>query len=469
MAQLTATLLPHQEEALAWCVEHENDGCILADDMGLGKTVTTCAIMCTRPLRNLIVAPLALLDQWKTEIEKHTCGLMPVIYTGPKRMFPASVVDNTVVITNPETILSDFKKRRVDIYEQFDRLVVDEAHVYRNPKSKNFLAFKEIFAEHECTKIMLTGTPVCNKSEDLITMISLLNLEPYSDTEFWKNISIEDKITHLQEVRKNIIMRRTKEDVLSSKLPKKEVINVPINLESSDTYFREYTQLKELHITPVILKIMRMRQCVNDISLITNEYNEVSAKIEYIKDTVASLPEGDKVVIFSQWTTMLHHIQNHIPDVVSEMYHGKMTPEQKRNALERFKTDPDVRVMLMSLRSGSCGLNLCEANHVIIVEPYFNSAEEKQAIDRVYRIGQTKDVRVHKLYVPNTVESWIHRIQSFKGCVCDSILEDLPVADVIAQKDSTTESFHQFVQPQDPPNLVSANVQVPNGGGVSRT
>lgn len=462
MAHLTATLLSHQEEALEWCLMREKGGCILADDMGLGKTVTTCAVMCARVVPTLIIAPLALLDQWKSEIEKHANGLMPMIYQGAKRIFPAMVIDTTVVITNPETVLSDFKKGRVNAYTQFERIVLDEAHVFRNPKSKIFLAMKEIFSEHECNKILLTGTPVCNKSEDLITMITLLNLDPYSNTCFWDCLSIEDKITHLQEIRKNYMLRRTKEDILGSKLPKKEIITVPINLEESEMYLQEYTQLKQQHIKPVILKIMRLRQCVNDISLISDEYDEISAKLQYIKKTIASLPAGDKIVIFSQWTTMLHHIQKYIASEETLMYHGKMTTEEKNNALTRFKTDPSARVMLMSLRSGSCGLNLCVANHVVIVEPYFNAAEEKQAIDRVYRIGQTKDVYVHKLYVPNTVESWIHGIQSYKDCVCDSILDDQPVSTIAEKKNSKKESFDKFVLPTETQNLISAPLEEQN-------
>lgn len=449
MAELLATLLPHQDAALAWCLEREDDGCILADDMGLGKTVTTCALMCRRMMTTLIIAPLALLDQWKSEIEKHTAGLIPHIYHGSKRLFPANMQPGTVVITNPETVLGDSKRGAHALYSKFERVVVDEAHVYRNRKSKIYGALKDIMSEVECNKMLLTGTPVCNKTDDLITMVSLLNLGDFSELDFWSRISTEEKIEHLQNIRTNNILRRTKEEILAAKLPKKEIITVPITLDTPD--LREYTEMKQQWINPVILKIMRLRQCVNDISLIRNEYNQISAKLKYIKDTVTALPEGEKIVIFSQWTTMLHHAQAFISDsgMESVMYHGKMNNEQKNAALAKFKEDPNVRVMFMSLRAGSCGLNLCVANHVIMVEPYFNAAEEKQAIDRVYRIGQTKDVKVHRLYVPNTVESWIHSIQSYKTSISDSILNDLPVENVLERKTSTTESYHQFVTPTE--------------------
>lgn len=465
MVSLRATLLPHQEEGMAWCLEKEAAGCILADDMGLGKTVTTCAVLVSRKVPTLITAPLALLDQWKTELEKHTEGFRVMVYQGKDRFrHTATFTEYDIVVTNPESVLGDFKRGMVAAYEGFERVVIDEAHGMRNPRSKVQLAFRSMFDREDIRKILLTGTPICNNTDDIISLLGLLNLEVYSDPAFWKGTHIERRIEELHKVRRQVVLRRTKEEILAGSMPRKEVRNVAIELDRSELYSKEYNRIRARNIKPIIAKILRLRQCVNQVDLvhgdmskdpnIAGEYgdelpSEVSAKLVYIRDTVAQVPEGDKIVIFSQWTTMLHHIKRAIgEEIACEMHHGKMGAEEKRAAIERFKTDPAVKILLVSLRSGGCGLNLVVANHVILTEPYFNVAEEKQAIDRVYRIGQTKDVFVHRLYVPSTVESWIQQLQKMKATITDTVLEedsDTGADEIIEQKNIKLEMFQSLV------------------------
>lgn len=445
-------------------MEREVGGCILADDMGLGKTVTTCAVLVASPMRTIIVAPLSLVEQWKAEIAKHTEGLSVATYHGDNREMCS---ESDIVITNPESVLGDFKRGRAGEYESFQRLVVDEAHILRNPKSKIYEAISAVFGCQDngesVRKLFLTGTPVCNKSDDFIALMTLLNLDKYSYSEYWRSLKCEEMIEALQHVRREYMMRRTKEEVLGHLLPNKEVRNIEIRLEESELYTKEYKRLQSRRVTPVIAKIIRLRQCLNQIDLVhpamradpsvADEYGdhlpaEVSAKLEYIRETISNVPVGEKIVIFSQWTRMLEHICAATSDLTGTiMYHGKLGASDKRAVIERFNTDPDIRVLLISLKSGGCGLNLCVANHVIITEPYFNNAEEKQAIDRVYRIGQTRNVVVHKLFVPNTVESWIHQLQRMKNKISDSVLEDKATyADIDQEKDTKVEMFHALIQ-----------------------
>lgn len=463
MAALLAKLLPHQEIGAEWCLEKEVAGCILADDMGLGKTVTTCAVLVRNPVRTLIVAPLALLGQWKDEIAKHTEGLETVVYWGANRK-KTVISEADVVITNPETVMG-----RSEVFSGFSRLVVDEAHVLRNQKSKLHTVMSNLFCgDTNVRKILLTGTPICNKTADLIALVTLLNLGEYSEPEFWKRIHITKEIEALKNIRVNAILRRTKEEIMANALPNKEIRDVPINLDNSAVYSKEYNRLQKKQIKPVIAKILRLRQCVNQISLVHKsiaadpdanlEYGddlptEISAKLTYIRETIAAVPAADKIVIFSQWTGMLDHINRVCAecDTSAAMYHGKMGAGAKREALDAFRTDENVRVLLISLRAGGCGLNLCVANHVIITEPYFNAAEEKQAIDRVYRIGQTKNVVVHRLYVPNTVESWMLQLHKMKTTISSSVLRTEGNTEVIAEeimheKDAKKEMFQKLVQ-----------------------
>lgn len=459
---LKSTLLPHQETGVEWCLKKEATGCILADDMGLGKTVTTCAVLVRNPMRTLIVAPLALLGQWQEEISRHTQGIDSVIYWGPSRKKDCNIAGANVVITNYETIVGE-----TDTFASgFARLVVDEAHIMRNRRSKLYEKMRNLFADADIRKIFLTGTPICNTSADLIALVTLLKLDNYSNPDFWRGIHITKEIEALHDIRTNAILRRTKEEVFNSTgLPKKEIRNVPIKLEDSAVYLKEYNRLKKKMMKPVIAKILRLRQCVNQISLVhdsmasdpntTMEYGgvlptELSAKLAYVRDTISAIPADDKIVIFSQWTGMLDHVYNVCTElgIGSVMYHGKQSACDKRNALDAFRSDDAVRVILVSLKAGGCGLNLCVANHVIITEPYFNAAEEKQAIDRVYRIGQTKDVVVHRLYVPNTVESWMLQLQKMKSTISTSVLSgaDTAAQDITQEKEIKKEMFHKLVQ-----------------------
>ena len=460
-ATLLSSLLEHQVIGRDWCLDRETEGCILADDMGLGKTVTACAVMVARPVRTMIVAPLTLLDQWKAEIAKHTTGLRAEVYHGAdrRRLWGAAGAAPDVVITNPETVLGDWKAggaAAAVFYAGFRRLVIDEAHVFRNQKTNIHKAVDTLFAVTE-RKIFLTGTPVCNSSDDLVALVTLLNIPQFSDRAFWSRARQEKKLKALQEVRARAVLRRTKEELLAAKLPAKEVRVVPLELGCSALYRKAYDRVRAMHIRPVISKIVRLRQCVNELTLLHGaprvapedddvkraEAAELSAKLAYIRDTVAAVPEGEKIVIFSEWTTMLDHIAKHITGAV--MYHGKLNVAEKRAALARFNEEPAARVLLMSLRSGSCGLNLCVANHVIMTEPYFSPAEEKQAIDRVYRIGQTRAVRVHKLYVPNTIESWILQLHRVKDTVAGAILCDAPADALTEEESARLELFRIYV------------------------
>jgi SNF2 family DNA or RNA helicase len=413
--------------------------------MGLGKTVTTCSVLVAMPLRTLIIAPLALLEQWKAEIAKHTTGISAAVYRGSAC---GSLPDVAVTITNPESVVGDFKKNMQSSYETFERIVVDEAHVLRNAKSQLHKSMAAMMPRG-ARKLFLTGTPVCNKSADIISLVTLLNIPEYSDADFWATRKKEREAEALQHVRREYILRRTKEEILSDRLPKKEVRNIEIRLDESELYQKEYQRLRARQIKPVIAKILRLRQCVNQLSLVHKamaadpatiaDYGqdpkrlpcEMSGKVEYICDTIDTIMErsvDEKIVVFSQWTCMLECIS----EVVTApwvMYHGKLGVTEKCEAIRRFREDPDTRVLLISLKSGGCGLNLTVANHVIITEPYFNAAEEKQAIDRVYRIGQTRDVTVHRLFVPNTVESWMYQLHKMKNTITNTVMTTADAAE----------------------------------------
>ena len=438
---LTATLLPHQVIGRDWCLEREEGGCVLADDMGLGKTVTSIAVMCTVPARTLIVLPLALVAQWKKEIAKHASGARVIEYTGAKRgALVGSEAWETadVVLTTYGTILSDLKRGKLEDssswasngYARFGRLILDEAHKVKNfKKGKTHVALRQICRAGDIPRrLFLTGTPICNKEADLVSLLKLTR-----------------RRGRLDDLAREFVLYRTKEELLADKLPPISVVDVgrPLEKGSRQGHYHKWAQTN-LGAMP-LLEILRMRQSVDDTRLLPETFKEeadedldseegeegeegedvesasISSKIAELREIIVSIPEGDKVVIFSQWVKMLDCAKAVLGDG-SLMYHGGMTAVEKAAAVERFEYDDEKRYMLVSLKAGGFGLNLCMANHVVILEPYFTYADEKQAIDRVFRIGQTKPVFVHKLWTEDSIENWVRDLQERKRLLAVKLL-----------------------------------------------
>jgi SNF2 family DNA or RNA helicase len=439
--QLLATLMPHQEEGVKWCLEREEDGCILADDMGLGKTVTSCALLISNFVRTLIIVPLALLSQWASEIEKHTSGISVDIYHGGKRV----LLTTDVTLTTTHTMIADFKKGDSAKYSCFDRVIIDEAHKLKNSNTHGHMVLSTIFRETRY-KVLLTGTPICNSINDLISLILLLNRAPYNDSDYWKGLSVEDRLDEITAIKNDLLLHRTKDTILKNTLPDININSVKLPMGKK----KVYRYMAELPFECKLIKILRMRQALNDVGLINLEdlemgdlVTETSEKIAQVREILDNVPTGDKVVVFSQWACMLDILALANPET-HLMYTGKVNMAEKTKILEEFKTNPEIKVLYITLKCGGCGLNLNVANHAIIVEPYFNHAEEKQAIDRIYRIGQEKQVHVHKLSISSSIECWMKQLQSTKLSLANMILKNTGTSEDIMDNMAKTRQMFEF-------------------------
>lgn len=437
--KLLAQLLPHQIIGKQWLLEHEDGGCILSDDMGLGKTVTTIATLCQVQAKTLIIVPLALIHQWNAEIAKHSSGFHVCIYIGTpeirkKMLYTGALEEADIVITTYGSMVRDLKNAQWQcpdgyIRAGFQRIVIDEAHKLKNSESKSCEAIKILLNQLDITKrIFLTGTPICNKKDDLETLFSLTTHYPN------KKFNTVEDLTQAANIH---VLRRTKEQVLKSYLPNiiTQDIERPIVKDSpQDKYYSWIQDVKGLG--GVLVKILRKRQCANDTKLVPHSVVEDMPSIEDIKgdelglklftllNLLKNVPKNEKVVIFSQWRSMLNLISR-VLTIYSwkhAMYHGLLSTDERTKIIDDWKRDIESRIILVSLKAGGYGLNLVEANHVIVVEPYWNYADEKQAIDRVYRIGQTKDVYVYKLWSKGTIEDYMRDLQEDKKELAEEIL-----------------------------------------------
>ncbi len=451
---LHASLFPHQQEAVPWLCANEVLGCILADDMGLGKTVMCCALLCKEPMiRTVVVAPASLQDQWIQEIELHT-SLSVAKYTGKADM----PIEVDVVVTSYNRVLSDFANGNRDRYAFAGRVVIDEAHRLKNRRSATSLAIKAVFGDPMVRKVLLTGTPICNEVDDMVSLLLQTNRTPYNDYKtFWFRMPKKNKRDVLMEVREQFLLRRTKETELGHLLPQLTINTIKLRTNTSVRAIHEWC--KDMDDVRLV-QILRMRQTVNHASLLQQaeviddetlislevERHALAQKLDMIVKIVKDVPVDEKMVIFSQWMGMLKMVQQHTQERFL-IYHGGMTMSEKTMAIQLFKHDPTVKGLIISLRAGGCGLNLVEANHAIIAEPYWNHSEEKQAIDRIYRIGQVKPVYVYRMLMHGTVENWMNMKQQKKKRIADKMVDNVGDLEEV-ERDAEKEArlFHEIVR-----------------------
>ena len=431
-ATLKATLLPHQKKATKWATANEAGGCVLALEMGLGKTVVGIAAIIRKRVKTLVIMPLALLTQWKAEIAAHSDGLNVVVHHGPRR-HKQSFATADVVLTTYNTVHSDHKLGCHGVYKVFGRVIMDEVHKIRSMSSKMFKSAVAVF-ERTPLKLLLTGTPICNGMNDLIALFRLSNRAPYNQESHWEAMKRPQRFDALKELRPQFVLAMTVKETIPDRMPSIEIV------ERSNDYNPKaqsglYGDLLKGRIPTsyIIEKIIKLRLCADEANLIRDvpdelgkkTIDEVSEKIAMVREIVDAVPAGEKVVIFSEWLSMLKRVEQELSDVSTLLYHGGMTKAEKDVVLERFKRPNDEsRILLMTLKAGSVGLNLTVANHAIIIEPYFHAAEEQQAMTRIYRIGQKRDVKVYRLKINSTIECWMRQIQRSKLRVVAALMQN---------------------------------------------
>jgi SNF2 family DNA or RNA helicase len=440
-------LFPYQLEAVDWCEEHEKVCAILAYDMGLGKTIVSCALLLQKPIQTMIMVPTSLIDQWKNEIIHHTPGLSVSIYHSSTRK--TFVNDADVIITTTSIIANDINLG-INHFQGIKRLIIDEAHKLRNRKGKTYQKLS-LFVNKIPNKVFLTGTPICNKPDDIISLICLSNLDIYNSLGYWRYKNYKVKNTILKNILPEIMLRKTQAETISSILPSITHRDIVIKLEEGEQ-MNTYNHYVNDNMT--LRRILRMRQSLNDHHDICKKsliLNEISVKMDAIDNILKTIDEDDKVIIFSSFTSVLIQLYERLSkSYTSEeifLYHGGINLQNRNIILSNFKSKDKSKLILINLKSGGCGLNLVEANHVILIEPYWNDSEPQQAINRVYRLGQKKEVYVYRLIVNNSIETWLLKLQELKKNISKIFIDnnkEEKVNDLLKQKNDI-HSIFKFV------------------------
>jgi non-specific serine/threonine protein kinase len=446
---LLATLRPYQAEGLKWLEFLRAYGFhgILADDMGLGKTLQVIAVLLLEKRRgnrtgpSLVVVPTSLIFNWAHEIARFAPDLSVVTWHGPDRhRRRAAFADADVVLTNYALVRQDLKMLEG---KTFHYLVVDEAQYIKNPESQVSRAVRALTARH---RLALTGTPLENHLGELwahfaFLMPGLLGGFRHFRRRFGGPVERGDTAAAealLARVRP-FILRRTKEQV-AAELPERVESVLYCRLEGPQRALydrirdacreRVARSLKSRGLAgsrvAILDALLKLRQVCCHPGLLPPELAggvAESAKMDLFMEFVTeSLEEGHRLLVFSQFVSMLRLIRGRLDDMhVPYAYLDGRTRDRERR-VRMFQESPEIPLFLISLKAGGTGLNLTGADYVVHFDPWWNPAVEQQATDRVHRIGQTRKVFSYKLIAEDTVEEKILALQERKRALSDVLL-----------------------------------------------
>ena len=450
--KLNAELRTYQKIGYKWLrtLEQYKMGGILADDMGLGKTIQLLAVILSYVQKNkgnvkpsIIICPSSLALNWYNEIQKFTPTLKALVisddYLERKRKIE-EIGKYQVIITSYDSL-----KRDIDLYENycFKYVVADEAQYIKNNNTKNSKAIKTINAE---TKFALTGTPIENSLSELWSIFDFImpgylykykKFKELYETPIIKEQN-EDVMNKLKKQIEPFVLRRTKGEVLTE-LPDKTVtiLNNEMSEEQYNIYMSYMAQARKEIMSQIDINgfeksqikilslLMRLRQICCHPKLFLGEYEGESSKlnqcIEIIQDAVLG---GHKILLFSSYTSMFEIIEEKLKNIGVKYLKltGQTKVGERIELVDKFNTDENIKVFLISLKAGGTGLNLTGADMVIHYDPWWNLSAENQATDRTYRIGQKRNVQVYKLITKNSIEEKIYELQQKKAKLIDNML-----------------------------------------------
>lgn len=444
-----AELRNYQQHGLHWLrFLHSKglQGC-LADDMGLGKTVQTLSLIHHLKEQkqwklSLLIGPVVTLANWEAEIEKFSPQIRFIRHQGGNRARDIQEFSGMdLIITSYQTIRND-----MELFGEMDffYIILDEAHYIKNASSQTFHAVNALKSHH---RLSLTGTPIENNTLELWSQMSFLNpglLGSLRDFQYRFALPIEREGSEeaaelLRQTVYPFILRRTKEEVATD-LPEREEITLTLEMEGEQQ--QVYQKMKDYYRGQVkgllgnkgrqksnieiFSYLLKLRQLAIFPPMAGEDYQDVpSCKMDTLMDLLEEIcSEDHKVLVFSTFLGTLEHIRG-----MCETRHWAYSlltgkTENREEQIGRFQQDPDTKIFLLSLKAGGVGINLTAADYVILFDPWWNPAVEKQAIDRAYRIGQTRKVFTYRLITRGSIEEKIRKMQENKQYLADQIITE---------------------------------------------
>ena len=442
-ADLRADLRGYQRGGVDWMgfLSRAGLGGVLADDMGLGKTLQA---LCGMRGRTLVVAPTSVLHNWASEAERFRPGLKVCVYHGLQRRLDAEA----------DLTITTYGVLRLDIESlssiQWGTAILDEAQAIKNPTSQVAQAAFRLPADFRLT---LTGTPVENRLDELWSQFHYVNpglLGGRRDFQerYAKPIAVGEagSAERLRERIRPFVLRRMKEEV-APELPARTdmVLRCTLSADERLTYdtVRAASRdkvVRELgqggNVLAALEALLRMRQAACHPALVPGQEAESSSKVRLLLESLEQgVAEGHKALVFSQWTSLLDLVEPHLRARGVDFVRLDGSTRKRGEVVARFQSDDGPPVFLISLKAGGTGLNLTAADHVYLLDPWWNPAVEEQAADRAHRIGQDKPVFVYRLVADDTVEERILALQERKRALADAALGEADRAAAITREE----------------------------------
>jgi superfamily II DNA or RNA helicase len=409
--------------------------------------------------RDLIVCPMSLLEQWKRELKRvYKASNLPkpkiLLFHGPKRetRFVKRAWD---YIITTYSILGSGQLNKF----KWGRVILDESHTIRNglaSKKPKAATAAFIVGKHSKYNWCMSATPFCNRMKDISAQCKFIGTRPYNDPKWWKKQGKEP--SNVQEWRTGFVLRRTKEHILAPPLyhdievepTRQEVLLIEKIREKAQKKFERWKLAKGLTKIQlqgqILALIQRLRVVSNsyysgetyiDVDKVVHENAKVNVMLETLDRKIWDDPTHS-VVIFSQFTSYLDILEKvidkHMVGVKVMKFNGSMSSKDRDEVVHDFTTAQYPRVLLVSLMAGGVGLNLMPCATVFLSEPYYNPFLEKQAEERVHRLGQDHQVNVYRFSMTNSVETWINGLKKKKLFLASGL-------DLLAPHENSTVEF----------------------------
>ena len=446
-------LREYQQRGYSWLnfLANWGLGSCLADDMGLGKTIQTLALLQhqwheeRQRKPTLLVCPMSVVGNWQRECERFTPDLPIMVHHGASRIkgkeFSAQAQQHSVVLTSYALLARDIQFLK-EI--EWSNVVLDEAQNIKNAQTQLAKAARQLNTNR---RIALTGTPVENNVGDLWSIMDFLNpgllgtASEFKKTflapiQFEKDTEVMDQ---LKRITGPFILRRLKTDKdIIRDLPEKQEMKVFCNLTREQASLYEAVvkdlddEMKTGGVEPgmVLSTLSKLKQVCNHPAQLLHDKSVISGRSGKLMRLTEMLEEAlqvdDRVLIFSQYAEMGEMLKQHLEDTFGQevlFLHGGVNKNRREKMVQRFQEeDNGPRIFILSLKAGGVGLNLTRANQVFHFDRWWNPAVENQATDRAFRIGQKRNVQVHKFVCVGTLEEKIDKIIEAKQELAGSLV-----------------------------------------------
>ena len=457
---LRAELRPYQHQAFEWLtfLWRHGLGGILADDMGLGKTVETLAFVAharaERPQDPpfVVVAPASVVGNWVDEATRFTPDLRVATLPATAKKLGTSVADR---VAGADVVVVSYAVYRLEFDAlaglEWSGLILDEAQFAKNPRTRANRTARALRAPF---KLAVTGTPLENDLTELWAILAIVAPGLYPSVQRFREQTVKPvqaaardddpqvaaagnrALGLLQRRLRTLMLRRTKEQV-APELPARteQVLRVPLTPDHRKVYDthlqRERQRLLGLledfdaNRAAIFRALTVLRRLALDASLVDDAYTGVgSAKLDLVVDQLTEIAaEGHRALVFSQFTSFLGRVAERCAAAGLEHVYLDGSTTRRREVVAAFRSG-DAPVFLISLKAGGFGLNLTEADHVYLLDPWWNPAAEAQAVDRTHRIGQTRPVQVTRLVAADTIEEKVMALARRKAALFDAVVDD---------------------------------------------